>query len=361
MKKLLKLLLLVATVGFALILMFANTAPYTNPSDFWMPAFLGLAYIFLVFINLAFMGIWVYRKSAYVCIPFLVLVLSYPNIKKLIAFKDPSKPSEKILLTKLMSYNVKNFDYYNWKEDLKARNKMMQRIKAEAPDIIAFQEFFTGGKKGWDNVSYLQKELGYQHHFFQPKITIEEREEYYGIAIFSKFPILNQLHVPFYNSGTNAFIYADILIKKDTVRLYNMHLQSIHLDQSDQILENSDENIIDVEGTKSTIKKLKRAYAKRSEQVYIAQKNIKNCPYPVLLCGDFNDTPISYAYQSIANLLEDSYLNAGLGLGGTYVGRLPSFRIDYIFNSDSFKVVDFQTLNLKLSDHKPIMATLYLK
>jgi len=102
-------------------------------------------------------------------------------------------------------------------------------------------------------------------------------------------------------------------------------------------------------------------YAKRSEQVYIAQKNIKNAPYPVLLCGDFNDTPISYAYQTVANLLEDSYLNAGLGLGGTYVGRLPSFRIDYIFNDAAFKAVDFQTLNLKLSDHKPIVATFYLK
>ncbi len=361
MKKLLKLLLLVATVVFALILMFANTAPYTNPADFWVPAFLGLGYIFLVFINLLVVLFWGYHKKGYCLIPLVVILLSYPNIKKLVAFKDPSKPSEKVQLTKLMSYNVKNFDYYNWKEDLKARNKMMEHIKTEAPDIIAFQEFFTGGKKGWDNVTYLTKELNYTHHFFQPKITIKEREEYYGIAIFSKFPILNQLHVPFYNSRTNAFIYTDLLIESDTIRLYNMHLQSIHLDHSDQILESGDDQIIDVDGTKSTINKLKRAYAKRSEQVYIAQKNIKNSPYPVLLCGDFNDTPISYAYQSIANLLEDSYLNAGLGLGGTYVGPLPSFRIDYIFNDDAFKVVDFQTVNLKLSDHKPIMATFYLK
>jgi len=212
MKKLLKIILLLATLAFALILMFANTAPYTNPADFWMAAFLGLAFVFLVVINLLIMYIWLYRKSAYAFIPLLVVVLSYPNIKKLVAFKDPPKPSEKTLLTKVMSYNVKNFDYYNWKEDLIARNKIMKHIEKEAPDIIAFQEFFTGGKKGWGNVNYLQKELDYTHHFFQPKITIKEREEYYGIAIFSKYPIINQLHVPFYNSGTNAFIYADILI-----------------------------------------------------------------------------------------------------------------------------------------------------
>lgn len=360
-KKIVKLSLLTATVGFALILMFANTAPYTNPSDYWIPAFLGLGYIFLVFINLVFAVFWLYHKKGYGFIPIAVILLSYPNIKKLVAFKDPPKPSEKIRLTKLMSYNVKNFDYYNWKEDLKARNEMMKYIERQNPDIIAFQEFFSGGKKGWDNISYLQKQLDYPHHFFQPKITIKEREEYYGMAIFSKHPIINQLHVPFYNSGTNAFIYADVLIEKDTIRLYNMHLQSIHLDKSDQILESDDENLIDVEGTKSTFNKLKRAYEKRSEQVYIAQKNIRNSPYPVLLCGDFNDTPISYAYQTIANLLEDSYLNAGIGRGGTYVGRLPSFRIDYIFNDASFKAVDFQTLNIKLSDHKPIMATFYLQ
>jgi len=300
-KKILKLIFIGTTMLFALVLMFANTAPFTNPSEFWIAAFLGLTYIYLVVLNIIFGFVWLYRKSWYAVIPLAVVLLSYPNIKKLIAFKDPPKPSEKVLLTKLMSYNVKNFDYYNWKEDLKARNKMMQHIKKEAPDIIAFQEFFTGGKKGWDNVSYLEKELGYTHHFFQPKIKIKEREEFYGIAIFSKFPILNQLHVPFHNSGTNAFIYADILIEQDTVRLYNMHLQSIHLDKTDQIIDSADDQIIDVDGTKSTVNKLKRAYAKRSEQVYIAQKNIKNSPYPVLLCGDFNDTPISYAYQSIAN------------------------------------------------------------
>jgi len=302
MKKILKACLVVLTLLLALVLMFANTAPYTNPSDFWPAAFLGLGYKYLVYVNAIFFVFWVYRKSAYALLPLLVIVLSYPNIKKLIAFKDPGKPSEKVTLLKIMNYNVKNFDYYNWKEDLKARDKMMERIKKEAPAIIAFQEFFSGGKKGWDNVALLNNDLGYKHHFFQPKITIKTREEYYGIAIFSKYPIINQKHIAFHNSGTNAFIYADILIESDTIRVYNMHL-----DKSDQILERTDENIIDVEGTKSTINKLKSAYLKRSEQVLIAKQNVINCKYPVMLCGDFNDTPISYAYQNIAEILEDSY------------------------------------------------------
>jgi len=361
MKKIIQYIFICITVLLAVVLMFANTAPYTNPSEFWLAAFLGLSYIYLVLANLINALFWAYYKKWYVIIPLIMLALSYPNIKKLIAFQDPAKPSEKVKLFKLLSYNVKNFDFYNWREDQKARNQMMKHLKVEAPDIITFQEFFNGGKTGWNNIELLEKDLGYAYHFFQPKITIKESVENYGIAIFSKYPIIHSKHIAFHNSGTNAFIYADIVMNDDTVRVYNLHLQSIHLDKSDQILEPDNENIIDVEGTKSTIKKLRRAYIKRSEQVELAQRSIKNAPYPVLLCGDFNDTPISYAYQSIATLLSDSYLQAGLGLGGTYIGRLPSFRIDYIFNDDNFKAIDFQTLNIKLSDHKPIIATFYIK
>lgn len=357
-KRIVKITLVVLNLALAFILMLANTAPFTNPSIFYPTAFLGLSYSFIIFMCVAFGIFWVFKRKIYFLISFIVLMFSWSHIAKTFAFTDAVKPAEKTTTYKLLSYNVKNFDFFNWKEDQKSRDAIFKFINNKQPDIIAFQEFFDGSKKGWDNVAQLADSLGYSHHYFVPKVKIKSRGENYGLATFSKYPILNKQHLSFYSSKTNAAIVTDVLIDKDTVRVYNTHLQSIHLAHDEVNYENFKSYLKDA---KPMLGKLKRAYIARSEQVELLQKQIKNCPYPVLLAGDFNDTPISYAYETIAKVLNDNYLMAGFGFGGTYNGPLPPFRIDYIFSSNEFKVIRFNNYNVKFSDHKPIISTFYLK
>jgi len=358
LKRLLKVALILINMVMALILMLANTAPFTNPSNFYPIAYLGLGYSFIMFINIGFTTFWIFSRKIYFIISFVILLFSWSNISKLIAFCDVVKPTEKTLVYKLLSYNVKNFDFYNWREDQKNKNAIFKLIDEKQPDIITFQEFFDGSKKGWNNLAQLADSLGYSHHYFVPKVKIVSRGESYGLATFSKYPIIEKKHIPFYRSKANAALYTDIKLDNDTIRVYNVHLQSIHLEQDEVNYEDFKSYVKDAG---SMLKKLKRAYIARSEQVDLLLRHIKNSPYPVLLSGDFNDTPISYAYENIAKILNDNYLMAGFGFGGTYNGPLPSFRIDYIFSSNDFKTVKFKNLNVNYSDHKPIFSTFYLK
>lgn len=358
LKRTIKVSLILLNMAIAFILMVANTAPFTNPSNFHLMAFLGLGFGIVLLINLGFLLFWILNRKIYFLISFVVLLFSWPNITKLFAFTDTVKPGEKIKTHKILSYNVKNFDFYNWKEDQKNRNAILEFINEKQPDIITFQEFFDGSKKGWNNAVRLVDSLGYTHHYFVPKVKIKSRGENYGLATFSKYPFINKQHIPFYESKTNAALFTDIKIDKDTVRVYNVHLQSIHLEHDEVNYENFKSYLKDA---KPMFQKLKRAYIARSEQVELLQKQVKNSPYPVLLAGDFNDTPISYAYETIAKVLNDNYLMAGFGFGGTYNGPLPSFRIDYIFSSKDFKTIRFNKYNLTYSDHQPIISTFYLK
>jgi len=107
--------------------------------------------------------------------------------------------------------------------------------------------------------------------------------------------------------------------------------------------------------------KLKTAYIKRAEQVDSISAHINNCPHPVIVCGDFNDTPVSYAYRKLTRGLKDAFITTGKGLGNTYLGIFPSFRIDYILHSLDFVPLIFEKVNVELSDHYPIICILDLK
>lgn len=350
------------TILIAILLLLSNLSPLINPVDFWPTALLGLGFPFLLTINILLLITWSYIKKWQLLIPLLATILSYNNIEKIFSVKDPQKPSDKVLTVNAMSYNVKNFDLYNWQNNLNSKDLIFKAIQKENPDIIAFQEFYTNrfAKEGkWDNIKYLVEKLDYPHYYFDPKLIVKESQQY-GMAIFSKYPIVNSGSIKVKGSKNNGIIYTDLLIESDTIRYHNVHLQSIHLGEEDyQVAEEL--NSIDLEGTKSIVKKLRNAFIKRSHQSEILVKAINDSPYPVIVCGDFNDTPISYAYNSIATVLKDSYKVAGVGFGGTYVGPLPSFRIDYFFTGENINVYDYQTINFKQSDHYPIRISFYIE
>jgi len=162
----------------------------------------------------------------------------------------------------------------------------------------------------------------------------------------------------------NSCIYTDILYQGDTLRIYNLHFESIRFRKEDYQFakeissspgEKTEEEI--KKHTKSIIKKLKIAFEFRSAQAKRVSEHIAQCPYPTILCGDFNDTPISYAYTQISKHLEDTFTEAGFGLGTSYAGKeIPAYRIDYIFHSKEFTPFNYRCIHEEYSDHYPITS-----
>jgi endonuclease/exonuclease/phosphatase family metal-dependent hydrolase len=200
-------------------------------------------------------------------------------------------------------------------------------------------------------------------HFYFEKYVLSRPFTGYGIMIFSRWPILNKGRFDFDGTRGNAATYADLLIKEDTIRVYNLHLESNRLKPEDY------EFINDVGNGTSELKKngwrklamrLKNAATIRAKEADTVASHIAQSPYPVIVCGDFNDSPTTYTYNQLSTGLKDAFLQKGVGIGQTYVGTAPSFRIDFILHHPAFQTTSFETHPEELSDHHAISAKIKL-
>jgi endonuclease/exonuclease/phosphatase family metal-dependent hydrolase len=344
-------------------LLISYLAPRISPENFWFIAFFGLAYPILVFINILFVLYWTLQVKKRGIYSFIVICSGWMVLHRFVAFNNTSKSESRKKLIKVMSYNVKVFDLYNWSHNTETRTKMFDLLKNEAPEIACFQEFFHRDSSNFCNTDSLKKINGWQYAHVE-YTSHGKFLQHFGIATFSKYPILNTGKVDFGYKGNNVCIFSDIKIGKDTVRVYNMHLQSIAFSKDDyKYAEGLQKDIEteDIERSKNILRRLKRAFVKRSKQAELIQESISHSPYPVIVCGDFNDTPASYTYSTISKNLTDSFIESGNGLGKSYVGAFPSFRIDYILHDNKFKSYDYRTIREELSDHFPVETLLELQ
>ncbi len=126
-------------------------------------------------------------------------------------------------------------------------------------------------------------------------------------------------------------------------------------------MNNDDVQQDEFSGGITILRQLKKAFIKRATQVEILHDSIEASPYPVLICGDFNDTPSSYSYRTMSDDLHDAYKISGRGLGQSYTGPFPSFRIDYIFHGNKIESTAYKTIHENLSDHFPISCMVKIK
>jgi endonuclease/exonuclease/phosphatase family metal-dependent hydrolase len=359
-----KLLLFLNTLA-VIPLLGSYLAAYVPPDKSWLLAFLGLAYPALVLINLLFVVFWLFLLRKYFLISLCAILIGWSYIGAHIRFNKQVSDENLRGQIKLMSYNVRLFDLYNWKDSKSraTRDKIFDLIYTESPDILCIQEFYGGDKRHFNVLDTL---LSFQKARFCHVSYIKGNRPdlHVGIAIFSKYPIINNQEVTYENSKDNFCIYSDLLIGKDTVRVINTHLESIRLGKEDYLFvsdlasNRTEKHNISL-GSRKIFGKMRSAYQKRAEQVLSVRKEIEKSPYPVILCGDFNDTPSSYVYHKINQKLDDAFVEAGFGMGKSYAGIIPLFRIDYIFHDTNFVAQNFKTLDVEFSDHYPI--TTFLK
>ena len=339
-------------------LLLSYLSVYVNPGRIWILAFFGLAYPFLLIANVVFIIFWISKKKKIFIIPLLAILLGWNFLSSLIQFpiKKHKSTTEETKTFKILSYNVRLFDLYDWRKESKNTTEEIFRfINSEKPDIICFQEFYTKNNNQLSE-KYISNALENQY-YSHIDYTIQNNTANYGIATYSKYPIINKGVIQFKNS-TNTSIYTDVLVDKDTIRVFNNHLQSIRFNRNNYSFISNSKSMNDdrMKEIMDISYRLRDAFIKRAEQSQIVSNHVKNAPYPVFICGDFNDVPVSYTYHVISKGLKDSFMEAGEGIGNTYIGKFPSFRIDYILHNKSITCHEFEIKKVKLSDHYPIVG-----
>lgn len=352
-------------------LLFAYAAPYVSPENFWLLAFPALGYLPLLLFHIFLTIFWWLRSSwQRFFVSLLVLGLGWNLMQKNIAFNifpfnNTTQTQETLQQQsiKLLTYNVRNFDLYNWTENVAARNKMMDFIREEEPDILCFQEFYTEDIGEFHNIKLLINELAFRDYHFVKTQTLKNKH-HWGVAIFSRYPIKKRGQIKFKTNTGNAVAFADIEAAGQIFRVYAAHLQSIKLGRKDLAYVESigkapekTESNKHLKSITAIAAKLKHAFIKRGAQARLVAQHIEESPYPAVLCGDFNDTPSSYTYHTLQTGLTDAFLAKGFGTGGTYNGPLPSLRIDYVLLSDQLQAEAFEIVKKDYSDHYPVSCT----
>lgn len=336
-------------VVFFLVSLALFYSVYISPEFFPYVGLLTLTNPLLLCINAFIFISLVFAKRKLAIFPLIALIAGWKYVGTTIQFNLPQESDESI---SVLSYNVHMFNYQHPSTNpaLNSEN-LVKWIQENPSDIKCFQEFyqdFTTPSK--NHLKQLATEAGYEYSYQLNEGNRNRRS--YGMAILSKYPIINDGKV-FDTRRNNGVMFADIKIDKDTIRVYNAHLESMNIDK---------DNLNNIEGIKenyrSTLKKLKNGQVVRASQLEILKEHMDNSPYPTIIVGDFNDVPYSYTYFFLRKNLENAFEKAGRGFGFTYNRVLFFLRIDNIFFDPVFDILNFKThREVDYSDHYPISAS----
>lgn len=323
--------------GIAAFLMLVSFGlPYIPPTKFPAISVLSLGVPVLIIINLIFLAYWTLQFNRRLILSLVVLVFSYFYFNVFYEFSSEGNPDEYENTLTILSYNVRLFNAYEKENHGDVPEMMRELLQQENPDIVCIQEYYKPNQVDFS-------EFPYQYIHFRGKNTK------LGHAIFSKYPLINKNAFDFPDSNNNI-VYADVVKGKDTLRIYNMHMQSLGVEPEIEFLQQ--------ENTEELARKISQRFRLQETQVRLFLDHKSKTDFPVILCGDMNNTPFSYTYRKLNNGMQDSFRERGKGLGTTFSFDGFPIRIDYIFASPELEVISFRTFKKTFSDHRPIRSVI---
>ncbi len=338
-----------------LALILSELAKVLSPTLWVWPAFVGLAYPLILVVNVLFVIFWLFAKQRFFLYPLLGVILSFFSIRNTIGVAGQRSTPIVGTTFSMLSYNTRMNGQY-MKPTAKTKNETLAYIAEQDADVVCIQEFGVGGWKERltiEDVYEMMKRYPYRHVSY----AVESKYHSVGVATFSKYPIVKRKRLDIGVTGNSA-IYTDVRIKGDTVRVFNLHLESNRLTQRDMSLTRETDLQVYAGGLSS---KLSVAYEKRAHQAQCVAKAIDETRHKVVVCGDFNDVPISYTYHTVRGNLADSFLENGIGIGATFHQLLMGVRIDYVLHDSELYASEFEVGKVKYSDHYPLKCKMTIQ
>lgn len=332
------------------------------PDHYLVAGFVTFAIPVVLALNFILFCIYLYKKQ-YIClIPLVIVVIGFKFVTATFAVNFPPRNVDKPTFS-VLSFNATIFNHRSYRhlpddfpDNETESYKMVEWVVDNDADIKCFQEFYNHDTSSlFNTVERLAKGGEYDYYFSSDTRHWDKSEV--GIAIFSRFPIVNAGDVIFEDGSINRAAFADIAIHNDTVRFVNVHLASMSLSPHNPIasktLDKSKKN------AKTVYQKLSKGLVDRSFQAAIIRDLIAQSPYKVILVGDLNQTPYSYVYNAFRKTMHNAFEQAGNGFGVSYGGNTLFFlRIDNQFYHPGIKAIDYKThYEMPYSDHYPIEAT----
>ena len=330
-----KKLLYMLNAIFAFMLLLACIAPYVTWGLFSFLSFLSLIVPYLILANMLFVLYWLYKKKKQLLLSLSVLLLGYltqGTFMKVFNSNDNIKDDEISLLT----FNTNGFSGLKWTKNPVSSQEIVTFIKAQDADIVCLQEAGRSINRQFENYPYK-----YQTPFNSTKSSQ---------AILSKYPIISNGSLELPNTANNV-IYVDVLYKKDTLRVYNLHLQSFKVRAGS----------FKREQPQRLFNRMNKSFLKQQKQAKLVRDHVGQVDYKKIICGDFNNTQFSSLYNTIKGGMNDTFLEKGSGFGTTYNFKFLPYRIDFILADPEFDIKSHKNFNVRMSDHTPVMASFRLK
>ncbi len=325
----------------AAALLFSYLLPYIPPKEFALLSVLSLFLPLLIAVNVLFLIYWFVKFKRQLLLPLAVLLLGFNHLTSLYEITSSGDEERFTEDIKVLSYNVRQFNQFKWSEEIDIPESISNLLLDEDPDILAMQEYYHG------------QNLDFTENFPHKYVNLKEGSAEFGLAIFSKFPIIDKGSLEFPTASNNNAIFADVVVKDDTLRIISTHLQSFEI--------KPDMNNVERESSKRVFQGMGQTFVKQQYQMESILELVEESPFKMIVMGDFNNTAYSFIYRKLrAAGLNDAFKEKGSGFGRTFNFDYYPLRIDFIMADEDIEVTFYKTIRVPYSDHFPIKTGIRL-